>query len=160
MSSNFREKYKGQHFKALYSTNPMETNVRDIRKDFLWIDSEKNRESHFLIFGSKERWADGECGYSVDYFRVVHDRGKRLEMRWGTYVDMSYDNGLVGFPQCDTFRTLEDAKAFIEVKRKVVNNWYCGFGIHKTVYDKKLHLLNIETIMECESVNATAINEL
>ena len=139
MSSNFKENYKGQHFKALYSTNPMETNVRDLSREF---------------------WSDIDCGYSVDYFRVVLDKGRRAEMRWGVEVDVSYDNGLVGFPQCDTFNTLEDARAFVEVKRKVVNNWYCGFGIRKTEYDKKLHKLNIETIMECEHVNATAVNGL
>ena len=141
MSSNFREGYRGQQFKALYHTDPMIANTRNLEKE-------------------SDEFIENECGYTVDYFRVVHDRGKRLEMRWGTFVDMSYDNGLVGYPQCDTFETLEDAKAFVEVKRKVVNNWYCGFGIRKTTYNKKTRQIGIDVIMECESVNATIVEEL
>lgn len=141
MSSGFNEKYRGQHFKALYSTDPMVANTRDLSKE------------------SPER-LENEHGYTVDYFRVVHDRGKRLEMRWGVTVDVPYDNGLVGFPQSDKFDTLEDAKAFIEIKRKVINNWYCGFGIRKTTYNKKTNKLDIEVIKPCESVNATKIDKL
>ena len=141
MSSGFTEKYKGQHFKALYSTDPMVANTRDLSKE-------------------SPEWLENEHGYNVDYFRVVHDRGKHIEMRWGMWVDMSYDNGLVGFPQSDKFDTLEVAKAFVAIKRKVVNNWYCGFGIRRTTYNKKTNKLNIEVIMPCESVNATKVDNL
>lgn len=141
MSSCFTEKYRGQHFTALYSTDPMVANTRNL--------SEESPE-----------WLKSENGYNVDYFRVVHDRGKRSEMRWGVEVDISYDNGLVGYPQSDTFCTLEDAKTFIQFARKVVNNWYCGFGIRKTTYNEKTNKLDIEVIMPCESVNATKTDKL
>ena len=57
-------------------------------------------------------------------------------------------------------QTLEEANAFIEISRKVINNWYCGFGIRKTTYDKKTNKLDIEVIMPCESVNATKTDKL
>lgn len=141
MSSCFTEKYRGQHFTALYSTDPMVANTRNLSKE-------------------SPEWLKSENGYNVDYFRVVHDRGKRSEMRWGVEVDIPYDNGLVGYPQYDTFDTLEEANAFIEISRKVINNWYCGFGIRKTTYDKKTNKLDIEVIMPCESVNATKTDKL
>lgn len=143
MSSGFTEKYKGQHFKAVDSTNAMEAMTKGLEKE-------------------SPEWLESENGYNVDYFRVVRDRGKRVNMRWGMWVDMSYDNGLVGYAQSDTFRTLEDAKTFIEFARKVINNWYCGFGIRKTTYDKKTNKLDIEVIVPCECVNATktTIDEL
>jgi len=141
MSSCFTEKYRGQHFTALYSTDPMAANTRIISKE-------------------SPEWLEREHGYSVDYFRIVRDKGKRAEMRWGVEVDISYDNGLVGYPQYDTFDTLEEANAFIEICRKVINNWYCGFGIRKTTYDKKTNKLDIEVIKPCESVNATKVDKL
>lgn len=136
MSSNFTERYKGQHFKAVDSTNAMEAMTKGLEKE-------------------SPEWLESENGYNVDYFRVVRDRGKRANMRWGMWVDMSYDNGLVGYAQSDTFKTLEEAKAFIDITRKVINNWYCGFGIRKTTYDKKTNKLGIEVIVPCERVNAT-----
>lgn len=143
MSSCFTEKYKGQHFKAVDSTNAMEAMTKGLEKE-------------------SPEWLESENGYNVDYFRVVRDRGKRVNMRWGMWVDMSYDNGLVGYAQSDTFKTLEEAKAFIDITRKVINNWYCGFGIRKTTYDKKTNKLDIEVIVPCECVNATktTIDEL
>jgi len=136
MSSNFTERYKGQHFKAVDSTNAMEAMTKGLEKE-------------------SPEWLESENGYNVDYFRVVRDRGKRVNMRWGMWVDMSYDNGLVGYAQSDTFKTLEEAKAFIDITRKVINNWYCGFGIRKTTYDKKTNKLGIKVIVPCERVNAT-----
>lgn len=143
MSSGFTEKYRGQHFKALNSTNATEAMTHGLENE-------------------SPEWLESENGYNVDYFRVVEDRGKRVRMRWGIFVDMSYDNGLVGYPQSDTFKTLEEAKAFIDIKRRVINNWYCGFGIRKTTYNKKTNKLKIEVIVPCESVNATktTIDEL
>lgn len=137
MSSGFRKKYSGEPFKVTDSRNPMEINTSVI---------------HPLL--------SHNVGYFVDYYRVCYDKGTHEELRFGVPSSIPYDNGLVGYAQCDQFSTLKQAQEFVENKRNTVNNWYCGFGIRFSTCQHKIGEYEHEIIKPCESVNKIVVDKL
>lgn len=137
MSSGYGLPYRGERFKIVGCKNAME----------------KNTSSMF----PKPK---DNIGIWVDYFRIVYDRGERLELRFGSASIVRYDNGYIGIECADRFQSVKEAEDFIKVKRSVVNNWYRGFGIRKTEYDKSTGTYTHEIIRPCEAVNCVVVDHL
>lgn len=68
-------------------------------------------------------------GYYICYFHVRNLIRYQDEMRFGYPKECRYDLGLVGFECVDYSKTLNDAKARVDILRKVDNHTYCGFGV-------------------------------
>lgn len=136
MSSGFTRNYKNEPFKVTFFNSPMLENVASLAH----IEDGRKKD---------------EVGIWVDYFRLIEDKGSRIEMRFGSPTWVHYDNGLVGLSQCDRFDSVEEAREFIETKRKTVNNWYVCFGIRKTslVDGNLVH----ESVMDCEGGNVVGV---
>ena len=137
MSSGHGLPYRGESFKIVGCKNAMEKNTRS-----MFPEPKDN------------------IGIWVDYFRIVYDRGERIEQRFGSDSFVSYDNGYIGIECADRFQTVKEAEDFIKVKRSVVNNWYRGFGIRKTEYDKSTGTYTHEVIRPCEATNSVTVTLL
>lgn len=137
MSSGHELPYKGDIFKIVGCKNAMEKNTQSMFPD-----------------------PNDNIGIWVDYFRIVYDKGTRIEQRFGFDSIVRYDNGYIGIECADRFQTVKEAKDFINVKRSVVNNWYCGFGIRKTEYDKSTGTYTHEVIMPCEATNSVTVTHI
>ena len=137
MSSGHGLPYQGQSFKIVDCKNAMEKNTRS-----MFPEPKDN------------------IGIWVDYFRIVYDRGERIEQRFGLDSIVSYDNGYIGIECADRFQTVKEAEDFIKVKKSVVNNWYCGFGIRKTEYDRSTGTYTHKIIKPCEAINSVTVDHL
>lgn len=137
MSSGRELPYNGVSFKIVGCKNAMEKNTRS-----MFPEPKDN------------------IGIWVDYFRIVYDKGVRIEQRFGLDSIVSYDNGYIGIECADRFQTVKEAEDFIKVKRSVVNNWYRGFGIRKTEYDKSTGIYTHEIIRPCEATNSVTVNHI
>ena len=132
MSSGFTKNYHGEAFKVVGKMNPTE------------------RATASMFPKVKDN-----IGIFVDYYRVAHDSGYHNDL----YLT-HYDNGLVGFDCSDRVDTVEDAYRLVESKRSIVNNWYCGFGIRRTTYNRETGEYTHEIIKPCEAVNCVIVDHL
>lgn len=137
MSSGHGLPYRGESFKIVGCKNAMDKNTQS-----MFPEPKDN------------------IGIWVDYFRIVYDKGERIEKRFGSDSIVSYDNGYIGIECADRFQTVKEAEDFIKVKRSVVNNWYRGFGIRKTEYDKSTGTYTHEIIRPCEATNSVTVDHL
>ena len=132
MSSGFSKPYNGESFKAWGNDDPQREYIESLDKRY-----------NSGLLGTGTYWC-------VTYFRVVNDKGYTFKGLGTEY----YDNGLVGFFQCDFCGSLETAERFIGVKRGVSNNWYAGFGIAKVSIGETL---DIEIVKPTEKSGCTGV---
>ena len=94
---------------------------------FSVLGKEKLNANEYFI-KDKNSFMDKD-GYYIYYFKVRNCIRYQWEMRYGFPKECRYDLGLVGCECIDYAQTLNDAKARIEILRKVENHTYCGFGV-------------------------------
>lgn len=130
MSNTSIGKYRGQGFSVL--------------------GKEKLNANKYFI-NEKNQFMD-EDGYYICYFQVRNCIRYQWEMRYGYPKECRYDLGFVGYECIDYSKTLNDAKARIDILRKVENHTYCGFG----VVEKKNKIA--KEVMPNEYVNIIGCN--
>jgi hypothetical protein len=135
MGNNYAKPYNGEKFKAWSCADPQTEYIKEIG----------GRAKSISPF---RKPLDGTM-FAVTWFRVMYDRGENIKCdKWRMSVE-EYDNGLVGFSECDTIATLEKAKEFVKMKKKVSNNWYACFGIMKVTI--KGETATCEIVMKTET---------